>query len=79
MFQPSAGKVVTTEAVLGFTFRYFLTVLNSARDTCFRLETVAASASRTRLLVSNICSTETTVHSTGSDQLCGNRIFLRQS
>jgi hypothetical protein len=35
MVQPVAGKVVTTEAVLEFIFRYLFTVLNSTGGASF--------------------------------------------
>lgn len=57
VFQPVAGKAVTTEAVLDFTFRYLLTVLDSTHDASFRFETVVISATRACFLFSDIGTT----------------------
>jgi hypothetical protein len=79
MVQPVAGKAVTTEAVLDFTFCYLCTVLDSTRDAGFRFETVVTSTTRAGFLIPYICTTKATVHSAGSDQRCANRICPRRS
>jgi hypothetical protein len=76
VFQPGARKAITTEAVPDSTLPYLLTVLDSARDAGFRFDTVVASATGARLLISLICAAEATVHSAGSDQRRANRICL---
>ena len=68
MIEPGTGKAVTTEAIPGSTLRYFLTILDSACRAGFRFDTVVTATTGACLLISHICATETTIHSTGSDQ-----------
>jgi hypothetical protein len=68
VFQPVAGKPVAAEAVPDFTLPYFFTVLDPASDAGFWFDAVVAPAARACVLISCICDTETTVHSTGSNQ-----------
>ena len=79
VFQPVAGKAVTTETVLEFIFRYLFTVLDSTRDAGFRFESVFTSASGACFLISYICPTKATVHSTGGDRHCVDRICFCRS
>ena len=74
VIQPVARKPVTTEAVLDFTLPYRLTVLDSAYDAGFWFDAVVASTTGACLLISCICATETTVHSTGSNHRCSDHI-----
>jgi hypothetical protein len=76
VIQPVARKPVTAEAVSDFTLPYFLTVLDSACDAGFWFDAVVASAPGACLLIPCISATETTVHSTGSNQRRSNRICL---
>ena len=63
-----ARKLVTAETVPDFPLPYLLTVLDPACDTGFWFDAVVASATGACLLISCICATEATVHSTGSNQ-----------
>ena len=74
VIQPVARKSVTAEAVPDFTSPYLLTVFDSACDAGFWFDAVVASATGACLLISCICATEATVHSTGSDQRRSNHI-----
>jgi hypothetical protein len=74
VIQPVARKAATTEAVPGSTLRHLLAVLDSAHDAGFWFDAVVAPATGAGLMISRICNTETTVHSTGSDQRRGNGI-----
>ena len=76
VIQPVARKPVTAEAVPDFTLPYLLTVLDSAGDAGFWFDAVVASATGACLLISCICDTETTVHSTGSNQRRSDHICL---
>jgi hypothetical protein len=76
VIQPVARKPVTAEAVPAFTLPYLLTVLDSACDAGFWFDAVVASATGACLLISCICATETTVHSTGSNQRRSDHICL---
>lgn len=76
MIQPVTRKTVTVEAVPDFTLHHLLAVLDSACDAGFGFDTVVPSATGACLLISCICATEATIHSTGSDQSYVNRIFL---
>lgn len=67
MVQPGAGKAFTTEAVFEFGNHHLLTVLNAAHRAGLRFGTVVTSAAGTHVFVTNICVTETTVHSAGGD------------
>ena len=69
--QVCAGKAVTTEAVLDFPQGYYLTVSYFAHNASFRPEPVVSAATRTRLLVSCVSSTEAAIHSAGSNQFRG--------
>ena len=68
VIQPVARKPVATEAVPDFIVPYLLTVLDSACDAGFWFDAVVASATGACLLISCMCDTEATVHSTGSNQ-----------
>jgi hypothetical protein len=72
--QYDTGETITTEAILDSTFRYFLTVLDSARDAGFRFQTVVTSATGTCLPISRIGTAEAAIHSTGRNQRCSNFI-----
>lgn len=76
MIQPVARKTVTTEAVPWAALHNLLTVLDSTVDAGFRFQIVVASTTGTCLSISCIGATETTVHSTGGDQLRLNGICL---
>ena len=69
-----ARKPFTAETVPGFALPYLLTVLDSAGDAGFWFDAVVASATGACLLISCICTTEATVHSTGSNQRRSDRI-----
>ena len=84
VIQPETGKAVTTEAIPGSTLHFFLTVLDSACRASLWFDTVVTSATGACLLISRICATEATVHSTGSDQrrengICFYRLFSRHT
>jgi hypothetical protein len=68
VIQPVARKPVTAEAVPDFTWHHLLAVLDSAGDAGYWFNAVVASATGACLLISCISATETTVHSTGSNQ-----------
>ena len=78
MFQAGAGKAGATEAVFDSTFHYLLAGLNSARNAGCRFILIVTAATRTcfHVLISSISTTEMTVHATGSNQGCANRIGL---
>ena len=76
MVQPIAGKAVATKAISDFTLYYLLAVLDSTRDACLRFETVVTPATRARLTISYIRTTEAAIHSAGSNQGCANCICL---
>jgi hypothetical protein len=76
VIQPVARKPVTAGAVADFTVPHLLTVLDSACDAGFRFDAVVASATGACLLLSRVCATETTVHSTGGNQRRSDRICL---
>lgn len=76
VIQPVARKPVAAEAVPDFTVPYLLTVLDSACDAGLWFAAVVDSATGACLLISSICDTKTTVHSTGSNQRCSDRICL---
>lgn len=76
VIQPVARKPITAEAVADFTLRYLLTILDSACNAGFWFDAVVASATRAWILISGICATEATVHSTGSNQRRSDRICL---
>ena len=76
MIQPVARKPVAAEAVPDLPMPYLLAVLDSACDTGLWFAAVVASATGACLLISCMCDTETTVHSTGSNQRCSDRIYL---
>jgi hypothetical protein len=65
--QPGAREAVTTEAVLDFSLRHLLTVLDSACNANFRFEAVVASATGAWFLFSCVCDAEAAIHSAGSD------------
>jgi hypothetical protein len=79
MVKPSARKAATTKAVLNFGVHQLLTVLDTAKNTGFRFETVATSTAGACLFVSYICTTQAAVHSAGSDQCRANLIWLGRS
>jgi hypothetical protein len=79
MIQPDARETVTIKAVLGFGVRHLLTVLDFTFNAGFRFEAVVTPATGAWFLISGECSAEAAIHSTGSDQLCGNRGCLCQS
>lgn len=68
MIQPVAGKCVTGEAVPGIAVLQLIAGLDPACDTGLWFPAVVAPATGAWLPISRICDTETTVHSTGSDQ-----------
>ena len=76
VIQPVARKPVTPEAVPDFTLPHLLTVLDSACGAGFGFDAVVAAATRASVPISCICATETTVHSTGSDQRRSDHICL---
>jgi len=70
-------KAIATETILDSTFRYFLTVLDSARDAAFRFQTVVTLTTGACLPVSRIGTAKAAVHPTGRNQ---RRLhFIRQS
>jgi hypothetical protein len=77
--EPVARKAVAAEAIPGFILPYLLAVLDSARDAGFCFAPVVASTTGARLVLSCICSTEATVHSTGSNQRGSHRMGLCRS
>ena len=76
MVQSIAGKAVATKAISDFILYYLLAVLDSTRDACLRFETVVTPATRARLTISYIRTTEAAIHSAGSNQRRTNRICL---
>ena len=76
VIQPIARKRVTAEAVPEFTLPYLLTVFDLACNAGFWFDAVVASTTGACLLISCICTTETTIHSTGSNQLRSNYTCL---
>ena len=76
VIQPVARKPVAAEAVPDFTLLYFVTVLDQTHNTGFWFDAVVASATGACLLISCICATEATVHSTGGNQRRSYRICL---
>jgi hypothetical protein len=76
VIQPVARKPVAAEAVPDFTLLYLLAVLDQAGDAGYWFDAVVASATGACLLISCICATEATVHSTGSNQRRSDRICL---
>jgi hypothetical protein len=76
VIQPVAREPVTLEAVPDFTLPHLTAVLDSACDAGFWLDAVVVAATGACLLISRICATETTVHSTGSDQRRSDHICL---
>jgi hypothetical protein len=79
VIQPVAGKIVTTEAVLKFIFRYLLTVLDSTGGAGFRFKGVFTPATGACFSVSYICPTEATVHSAGGDRHYVHRVCICRS
>jgi hypothetical protein len=76
VIQPVAREPVTAEAVPDLTLPYLLTVLDPARDAGLWFAAVVASAAGACLFISRMRATETTVHSTGSDQRRADRSCL---
>ena len=76
VIQPVAWKPVTAEAVLEFTLPYLLTVFDLACNAGFWFDAVVASTTGACLLISCICTTETTIRSTGSNQRCSDHLCL---
>ena len=74
--QPIAGKCVTAGAVPDIPLSYLLTVLDSAGDAGFWFDAVVVSATGTCPFIPCMGDTESTVHSTGSDQRRSDRICL---
>lgn len=54
IFQPSTGKAVATEAVLDFSFRHLLAVLDLAQDANLSFEAVVAKAAWAWILVPRV-------------------------
>lgn len=76
VIQPVAGKVVTAEAVLGFTLQQLLTLFYSAGEAGYWFWAVVVPAAGAWILLSRIRDTETTVHPTGGNQLHSDSICL---
>ena len=74
MIEPVARKPVTVEAVPGFIVPYLLTVLDPAGDPGLWLDAVVAPAAGAWLIISCVCDTEATVHSTRGNQRRSHRI-----
>lgn len=76
VIQPVARKPVAAEPVPDATSRYLLAVLDQTGNAGFWFDAVVATATGACLLIPCIGATEATVHSTGSNQRCSDRICL---
>lgn len=74
--QHYARKAAATEAVPGLSLRSLCTIFDFTCNAGLRFKTVVAPAAGACLFFPDICPAEAAVHSTGSDQYCGNRSFL---